>query len=55
MSTAEYYRLGAQDAQRILTELLPVTRSWRKRARVARLPASEIARMELAFTLSGKG
>ncbi|MGH8251716.1 MAG: type II toxin-antitoxin system HipA family toxin [Steroidobacteraceae bacterium] len=55
MSTAEYYRSSARDAQRILAELLIVTRSWRKRAKAARLPASEIARIEPAFALSEKG
>jgi len=55
MSTAEYYRLSAEGAQRILAGLLPATRSWRKRAKAARLPASEIARMEPAFALSEKG
>lgn len=54
MSTAEYYRLSARDAQRILAELLTVTRSWRNRAKAARLPASEIVRIEPAFALSEK-
>jgi len=54
LSTAEFYRLSARDAQRILVELLTVTRSWRKRARAARLPASEIARIEPAFALGEK-
>lgn len=51
LSTAELYRVHARTAQRILDELLAVTRSWRKRARAARLPANEIAKMEPAFTL----
>lgn len=54
MGTAEFYRSTARDAQRILGELLTVVRSWKKRARAARLPASEIARIEPAFALSEK-
>lgn len=52
MSTAGFYRLGAGDARRILEEMLAVTRSWKRRAQAARIPASEIARMEPAFVLA---
>jgi len=44
--------LSARDARRILAELRAVTGSWRRRARAARLPASEIASIEPAFVLS---
>ncbi len=51
LSTAEFYRVTARKAQRILTELRAVTESWRKRAKVARLPANEITLMESAFAV----
>jgi len=44
--------LSARDARRILAELRAVTGSWRRRAKAARLPASEIASIEPAFVLS---
>ncbi len=52
LRTAEFYRVSGRDAQRILDELRAVTRTWRKRAKAARLPANEIASIEPAFALS---
>jgi serine/threonine-protein kinase HipA len=52
LRTAEFYRVSGRDAQRMLDEVRAVTRSWKKRAKAARLSASEIASMEPAFALS---
>ncbi len=54
LRTAEFYRVSGRDAQRMLDELRTATRSWKKRAKAARLPASEIASIESAFALSGQ-
>ena len=52
LKTAQLYRLTERAAQRVLDQVLGVTRDWRRRARAARLAASEIAGVEAAFALS---
>ena len=52
LSTAEFYRVSGRNAQRILDELRTVTRSWRERAKAARLSANEMSSVEPAFALS---
>lgn len=55
LRTAEFYRVSGRDAQRMLDELRAATRSWKKRAKAARLLANEIASIEPAFALSENG
>ncbi|MDP9198117.1 MAG: type II toxin-antitoxin system HipA family toxin [Pseudomonadota bacterium] len=55
LRTAEFYRVNGRDAQRMLDEVRAATRGWKKRAKAARLSASEIASIEPAFALSEEG
>ncbi len=52
LATAEHYRLRPARARALLSRLRDVTRAWRQRARQARLPATEIAAVDVAFELS---
>lgn len=49
LATAPYYRLKPATAKRLLDRMRRVTRTWRARARAARLSAVEIAAVEAAF------
>ena len=52
LRTAEFYRVSARGAERMLKEIRTVTHGWKKRAQAARIAANEKTRMEPAFALS---
>jgi serine/threonine-protein kinase HipA len=51
LRTAPIYRLSKASAERTVVKLGSVTRGWKRRARAARIPSSEIASVEPAFSL----
>jgi serine/threonine-protein kinase HipA len=53
MATAPYYRVKPTAARRLLERMRKLTRTWRDRARAARLAATEAAAVEAAFEVSG--
>jgi serine/threonine-protein kinase HipA len=52
LRTAEFYRVTARSAERMLKEIRTVTRGWKKRAQALKVAANERTRMEPAFALS---
>ncbi|HEY4281173.1 MAG TPA: hypothetical protein VGM91_23365 [Conexibacter sp.] len=49
LELAEYFRLGEQEARRVLADVVDATHGWRDAARSHGIGDSEIGRMERAF------
>ena len=52
VNTAPMYRVSKREAERTIAAVRAVARGWKRRAKTARIPSTEISLMEPAFALA---